>query len=253
MLKYFFVGVAALVVVYVVSSGAVFYYHFQKGTKLARAAVVFEKDIPSAPYHFLFLGDSTAVGVGASDPEHSLAGLFSKDFPNAAIENRGVSGMRVHGLLETFQPKPHERYDLVVINIGGNDIVRFTDPASYTADIKTIFERARSISDNVVVLHGGDIVHVPFFPWPVGYAYLGKTEKLRGVFIEAASKTGVHYIDIYSAEKTDPRSSVRSMWFAADAFHPNNTSYQFWYEQIRKEMNANGILQDATKTNEGVS
>ncbi len=247
MVKNIILLVAAALALYLLISGAFMYWRFKVGQGLAQSAVAFQKPDSHAELRFLFLGDSTAVGVGASDPSKSLAGLFAKDFPTAQIENRGVSGMRVHGLLETFQPKAGEHYDLVVINIGGNDIVHFTDPESYTLDIKTIFERARSVSENVVVLHGGDIVHVPFFPWPLGYVYLGRTEKLRGIFIQAASETGVNYIDIYSAEKTDPRSRVRSVWFAKDSFHPNNNSYQFWYEQIRKEMDRAGILKDATK------
>lgn len=242
-----FLVIIVLIVLYAAACFGIMYFRYKKGSALAASAKSYERSVPDGKLHFLFLGDSTAVGVGASDPEKSLAGLFAKDFSDASIENRGVSGMRVRGLLESFHPEAGERYDFVVINIGGNDIVHFTDPKSYTPDIKTIFERARSISDNVVVLHGGDIVHVPFFPWPVSYVYLGRTEKLRGIFIQAASETGVHYIDIYEAEKSDPRSKKRAMWFASDAFHPNDTSYQFWYEQVRAEMEKSGILKKSSK------
>ncbi len=42
----------------------------------------------------LFVGDSTGVGVGASNNKDSLAGRFSRDNPKWNIVNKSISGRR---------------------------------------------------------------------------------------------------------------------------------------------------------------
>ena len=50
---------------------------------------------PVAPLQsLLIVGDSTAVGTGASSPAHSVAGLIARDHPQLRIVNRAEDGAK---------------------------------------------------------------------------------------------------------------------------------------------------------------
>jgi hypothetical protein len=80
---------------------------------LAERSVPFQRQ-PAAPtYRLLVIGDSTAVGTGASAPEASLAGLIARDHPSWAIANRASDGARFADL--PGQLRRGETWDAVLI------------------------------------------------------------------------------------------------------------------------------------------
>ena len=60
--------------------------------ELARASEPLQRPVHEADARLLIVGDSTAVGTGASAPQTSLAGLLANAYPSLHIENRGRDG-----------------------------------------------------------------------------------------------------------------------------------------------------------------
>src|SRR5580698_9255590 len=89
---------------------------------------------PGADFKVLFAGDSTAVGTGLSDNSYSTAGLFSRDFPDADVENHSQNGLRLKGLANILETLQNKKFDLAVLQIGANDIINLTPMAQINDD-----------------------------------------------------------------------------------------------------------------------
>lgn len=110
-----------------------------KGQKLAAGASV------------LALGDSLTAGVGAA-PETSYPALLA-ELSGWQVHNGGVSGdvsaqalARLPALLEEHKPA------LVIVSIGGNDLLRRLPEAEVTSNIRRICEAARAVGAQVLLV-----------------------------------------------------------------------------------------------------
>ena len=76
----------------------------------------------------LVVGDSTAVGTGASGPLASLPGLIGQRHPAWHIDNLASNGARYADVAQQLE-RAAAGYDLVLVLAGGNDVIRpGTDP-----------------------------------------------------------------------------------------------------------------------------
>lgn len=90
----------------------------------------------------LILGASTGVGVGATLPEQSIAGLLATDYPDADIVNVAVSGARVAGAIAQVRmySEADLRFDLALLHVGGNDVVADTPLHQLADDCDTLLQ-----------------------------------------------------------------------------------------------------------------
>ena len=215
------------------------------GQEMAQATDGFERLDPEAPLQFVVMGDSTALGVGASDPVLSTAGRLAADFPQASVKNFSGNGYRLHHFVDFIQEprfKPEEPYDLVLIQLGGNDILRFTDRADLRRDLRTILQWAENYSKNTLILHSGNIGLAPFFPWPAGLVMTDRTRQVRQIYIEESRQfSGVYYVDLFTEEEDDPFAPDYTKYYAADMLHLSSEGYRVWYEKIKETMDSAGI------------
>ena len=212
------------------------------GKELARTTKAYEQHPSSPTSNVLVIGDSSAVGVGAGSPEESVAGRLGVDHPAMAITNQAVNGRRVADLWQNFNPPDTEHYDLVLIQIGGNDTLKLTDYGSLREQLPVVLERASSIGNNVALISSGNFVAAPLFPWPVD-RYLGyRSKQVRDVFAELSQQAGVAYVDLYrSTHETLSRENL-DRDYAADGFHLSSRGYAYWYEQLVKTLQEDGIV-----------
>lgn len=230
-MKILFIALAILII-YVAIEYVHTTYLIRIGEGLAAAAIPFSR-ITNTNQRILVIGDSTAVGTGASSPETSLAGLLGNHYPNATIENRGVNGAKVHDLIARFTSIKDKRYDLIEIHIGGNDIVRFTELKNVETDLKTVLSNAKQLSDNVVLVTSGNVGTSVLFPAPSRFLFTKRTRTVRDIFIRVAREHDVSYVDLFHEAAEDPFAKAPSNYYAADFFHPSDAGYQFWFDQIR--------------------
>ena len=96
------------------------------GDELAKLATAFERHAAQPARRVLIIGDSLAVGCGASRPEESIAGLIAQEFPDVTIVNRARNGARTAEATAQLRVDGDARYDAILISVGGNDVLRRT-------------------------------------------------------------------------------------------------------------------------------
>jgi lysophospholipase L1-like esterase len=133
----------------------------------------------------------------------------------------------------------------VVIQIGGNDIIRFTDLDAVKTNLDELLTKAKRLSSHVVLLHSGNVGLAPFFPVYIAPLFSWRTRQVRDIYIELAKAHQVVYIDLYTSHHNDPFSPNFQEFYAADLLHLNGEGYGVWYTRIRQYMDNNAIVLQA--------
>lgn len=205
------------------------------GLKLADNAIPFSRNAASPK--ILVIGDSTAVGTGASSSSTSLAGLLGSFYPSASIENRGINGSKTRDLLSRNDLRG-ARYDLIMIHIGGNDTVRFTNLDELTKDIASVIDEAKKRSDNIVIVSTGNVGTARLLPLGTRWLFTIRTKEVRDIFKKAAVEKNVVYVDLFREPAIDPFAQDPSKYYATDSFHPSDAGYADWFSLIAKHLPA---------------
>ncbi len=214
----------------------------RKSGALVAASSKYER-LSSRPSHtFLFLGDSTTVGTGSENPELSVAGRFGAAFPSASIYNRGINGQKIHELAQSFtaasaaEQQTPARFDLIMIQIGANDIIRFTPTDKIEANLDALLTEAKTKSDRVVILHSGNLGLSPFFPRYLGWIWTMRSKQVRSIYMRLAEKHDVVYVDLFEEKNSDELSKDTKKYYAADYLHLTGAGYGIWFDKIMQAM-----------------
>jgi lysophospholipase L1-like esterase len=211
--------------------GKIYYY----GHKISYVNIPFEQIKPDADLKILFMGDSTAVGTGAGS-KGSTAAWFAEAYPNSQIRNISKNGWRLKDLLEHFSPEKEEKVDLIVIQIGANDIIKFTKYKTIAEELSTLIQKAKRLSPNIVVLHSGNVGLAPIFSWPFTAIYTERSKKVRSIYKDLAPKEGFVYVDLFQNRKDDILSNDTNRYYAFDYLHLSNEGYKIWFNAIQESM-----------------
>jgi lysophospholipase L1-like esterase len=201
----------------------------------------------------LIIGDSTAFGTGAEKPEDSIAGQLAHDFPGTQIINYAVNGALTEDTVEQVSRAKGEKYDMVIISTGGNDIWHFTSYEKIAAALKAVLEQAIMLSNHrVVVLLYADFGHSPVLPDFLRRRLQRRTETVQRLFAAISASAHVLCIDIYTAQGTAPGDSNPfaqnpAEYYAPDYMHPNSKGYALWYRRMWREMVENHFFFDERK------
>lgn len=202
----------------------------------------FSRSNPKAGLRILFLGDSTAVGTGAKDNRLSTAGHFGRDFPDAEIVNISRNGEKIAQVLASFDGHGLKGFDLVVLQIGANDILRFTPYPEIERDLASLMGKAKRVGRHVVILHSGNVGAAPIFRWPFDCILTERTRQVRAIYMRQANELGVSYVDLFQERDSDLFLKDVPRYYAPDRLHPSGDGYRWWYERIRQTMDAAGII-----------
>lgn len=221
----------------------IFAYHFypfvkaiKVSTKIESATTPYTQNPAQPTMKILVAGDSTGFGTGASKPEDSTAGQLGQKYPTASIENISENGLKLEGL-ETKLKNTNSEYDLILIQIGANDIVKQTDNKKIEEKLNSVLQLASSKSKKVIVLTAGNVGLSPVFKWPVSNMITQKTKEVREIFITTVEKyPSVSYIDLFKEKSEDIFITDVSKYYAADRFHPSSEGYKVWFTEIEKSL-----------------
>lgn len=183
----------------------------------------------------LVLGDSTAVGVGATRPEESLAGLVAQEANIAWVENYAVSGARVHDLSVQIARAQRDRYDIVLVQIGANDIIRFTPASSSAALLEEVLITLPE-SGKTLLLTAGNVGGAVLFPLPLRPLYERRTLQYHEAFADVAAMFGITYINLYTPPREDPFVREPERYLAKDGLHPSSEGYGVWFKEVKKAL-----------------
>lgn len=238
-------AVSAGLVLILAAEAARFRWHMAVGRDLADRAERFERLQASGRPRVLVLGDSSAVGTGAGSPADSVAGRLAAACPDAAICNLAKNGLRTAGLIEPLLALAGGRFELILIHVGVNDIVRFTPLPLLREQLAEALALARGLSDHVLLLTGGNIGLAPALPAGLGWVVTRRTREVRRLFVDVAAAAGAFYVDMFDGLVDRPFIENPRRFFARDGFHPNSEGYALWYAAVTETMRKAGVPLDA--------
>lgn len=192
----------------------------------------YEQHPDSATLRILVAGDSTAVGTGTTNVSQSVAGRIGEDYPTADITNLSQNGRKTGELIEVIQAQNGKQYDLILLQIGGNDIIRFVALPQVANNIDILLTEARKLSDRVILVTSGDVGESPFFPRPLHKLWSKRTKEVRVLFQEASKKHGVQYVDLFGLNVDSVFNTDIPKYYSPDLLHPSEAGYGVWYDYI---------------------
>jgi lysophospholipase L1-like esterase len=197
--------------------------------ELARASEPFQHAPDRARLRLLIVGDSTAVGTGASDASLSLAGLLADAYPLLAIENRARDGATFDEIVAQLDGAG--QVDAVLVQAGGNDVIRLRSLAALRADVTRVADAARRRTNWVVLMPAGNVGNAPLFAPPVSWLMTARARRLHAIVREVATREGVTYVNLFHEARDDPFALFPEL-NAADGLHPSNAGYRVWFDAL---------------------
>ncbi|MDP5053891.1 MAG: SGNH/GDSL hydrolase family protein [Congregibacter sp.] len=208
-----------------------------RGSELARASEAFTRSIAEPGHTLLVVGDSTAVGTGANSPKDSIAGRIAAEFPQTAVFNFAMDGALTNAVPGQIAQAPQGPYDLVLIQVGGNDALRFTSRETLREAIEKSLHAATALGRNTLLISVGDLGESPAVPWPLSLLFSQRSRLVRDVFKAAADDSGVAFLDLMAVAKDkNPFQSDPDRYYAADKLHPASAGYAVWYQSLRRSV-----------------
>jgi lysophospholipase L1-like esterase len=186
----------------------------------------------------LVIGDSTAVGTGAETPQQSVAGRLSADVDvdDLSVENRAADGALTQELTAQLDAASGTNYDAVLVQVGGNDILRFTKLTSLRASTDKVLAQTRDLSQRVVLIVPGLVGDAPAIPWPLSYLLNHRARAVRSLYREVAERHSVHFIDLTRLPAGDGAAGQNERQrYAHDGLHPSGEGYARWYDALREQ------------------
>jgi lysophospholipase L1-like esterase len=213
-------------------------YRASEASKPLQAITAYEQHPVNPKIHILITGDSTGHGTGASKPEESIAGRIGRDYPHADITNIAINGLKVAGLKDSlhtyFSNNPKIHYDLILFQIGGNDVTHFTNLANVGSDLDNCIQEASLFADHIILMSTGKVGNAPTFHFPITQIINIRTRKVRTILMkQAAQYQKVSYADMYKEGKDDVFITDPDRYYAADKFHPSSDGYAIWYRYLK--------------------
>lgn len=223
-------GLAALGVVLATSGCAA--WRLSRSAELVRRSEPYQQNPPQPALRLLVVGDSTAVGTGASGPAQSVAGRAGQAFPRLTIENRAADGARHADVLRQLQGGG--RFDLVLVQAGGNDVIRPGSLDGLEAEIDEVVRRARELAPEVVLMPCGNVGNAPFFFAPVSWWMTRRSRTLHQITQSAAKRGGARYVNLFHERDDDPFVKDPSL-NANDGLHPADRGYALWWQELQTQ------------------
>lgn len=221
----------AVVAVVLATSGCAA-WRIGKSSELARRSEPLQHTPPDAALRLLIVGDSTGVGTGASTPQHSLAGLLAQAYPRLQIDNRARDGATFADVVGQLEGAGAEHVDFVLVQAGGNDVIRLRKMAEVRADIDRVVTLARARSERVWLMPAGNVGNAPFFFAPVSWFMGSRARDLHRAVREAAARHGAVYVNLYKDKADDPFAQRPKELNAADGLHPSDAGYRLWFDEL---------------------
>jgi lysophospholipase L1-like esterase len=193
----------------------------------------------------LVVGDSTGVGVGAECPTHSIAGLLAAEFKGAEVVNLSVSGSTLNDVPAQLRQLDARgpRFDVVLLHVGGNDILRSPNFATMQQAAEVLMPRLHEAGERVIWLGSGDIGLAPLFRPPFSWWLSRRSRQACELFRRVAQAHGVEYVGFHEEVHRDVVACKRNRFFAGDGLHPNSHGYRYCYGWLMRSVSMKQMLE----------
>lgn len=193
---------------------------------LARPAGV--RAAPPRPLRIAVLGDSLALGTGASKPDGGF--LFRayrallRERPGSEIDDFAIGGSTVDDVLRLQTPRlAGTRYDIAIVCAGSNDVVRRTAGAPFAFAFGTLLRRIAALAPGTRLVCCGvpDVSVSPLFAAERDAIAAASREDDRAVR-SAAAAAGASFVDLYTVTHA---ARDAAGFLSGDRFHPSDRGY----------------------------
>lgn len=183
----------------------------------------------------LFIGDSTGYGTGARRASESVAGRLGADFPAYSITNNSVNGRKIAGAVEVVQGLGEsKRYDLIVLQIGANDLIAGRDADEVAMDMQHLIEQVIPYAENIVILTAGNIGATPAFRGEQAQQLMEASRRYDQLMTTLSqSYDAVAFVSLFDEPADDPFVKQPQVYTAIDGLHPASPGYALWYQKAK--------------------
>lgn len=205
----------------------------RRSTLLAGFAAVAARP-PSAsaaterPLRIVVLGDSLALGTGASQADGGFIFPAFRELlerhPGSSIDDMAIGGATAGDVLRLQAPRlANARYDIAIVCVGGNDVVRRTGSAAFARTYAALLHRIVALVPRVQLICCGvpDVGISPIFAAERAAVAAASLQDDRSVRAAAAS-AGAAFVDLYAVSRAQ-RDAAR--FLGRDRFHPSDRGY----------------------------
>lgn len=183
----------------------------------------------SAPVRIAVLGDSLALGTGALRAD---GGFIFRAYrallatrPGSTVDNVAIGGATVADVVRLQVARlTGTHYDVVVVCVGGNDVVRFTPAQTFARTYATLLARIAQTAPGARIVCCGvpDVSVSPIFTGDfavIREAAMANDRAVRG----AAKAAGAAFVDLFAVSRSK-RDAER--FLGRDRFHPSDAGYK---------------------------
>lgn len=185
------------------------------------------------PIRMLMMGDSTAAGFAVDRADQTPGVLIAAGIaaaaerpvrlrctasPGATSANLAAQAERARAL------EPGARYDVAVVFIGANDVIRRVRPNDAVARLRETAEALVAHGTEVVVATCPDLSTVRPIGWPLRSIARRASRQLAAAQTIAVTEVGGRTVSLSDILSDDFRSDPAGM-FGPDRFHPSARGY----------------------------
>lgn len=183
----------------------------------------------------LVLGESTVAGLGARTHELALGGQFAfginertgKAVDWTVVGRNGVTARRTIDELLPLVPK--EKFDYILLGIGGNDVMKLSSPKKWRRDMLELLGLVRASNPEAAIFISNCpmIIHSPVIPQPIK-GILWRLSRMHNANILEFTN-GMDRVYYYPQP-----ADVDFNGFWADGIHPSEQGYRDWAAAMLK-------------------
>ena len=195
---------------------------------------------PGTPLVLHALGDSTIAGIGVDEASESLPQQVASKVSDALdrpvrLVGHGVSGAVTSDILDQVDDVPREGVDVIVIEVGSNDVTHRTKLDDLEADTRRMLEDATARSPIVVFGSSGKL-NTPNFLQPLRWVVMWRASAVRGRQERIAREHDeVSFVNV--AEEVAPEfERIGPSSNSSDGFHPSAKGYEAWARPLAERV-----------------
>ena len=181
------------------------------------------------PAKLFVIGESTVAGLGARTHKEALAGQFATELSRrirrpvrwTVVGKNGVTARRT--IEELLPQMPDEKFDYVLIGLGGNDVMKLSSPKKWRRDMMELLEQVREKQHDAPIFLSNCpmIIMSPVIPQPIK-ALLWELSQMHNANIIDFTRE-MDRIFYYRQP-----ALVKLDGFFADGIHPSEQGYADW-------------------------
>lgn len=186
----------------------------------------------ATPLRILFVGDSSAAGVGVDTQRNALAPqaaeMISQRF-NMPVQWQLVarSGVNTREAIELVASQDLQQADLLVTALGVNDVTGQRSPRQFLIDYQFLVSQLiKRVGARAVIVTGLPPMHIlPAAPQPLRW-YLGQCAHRLDAKLQGWVRNNPRFAYVSLAWAAKPKEMAR------DGFHPGAGQYRHWAQLV---------------------